>query len=74
MRFPNPNVVFLIETMTVASRDEEVLRRIAFGCALINKVGRSGVLAFLLKNLITCEVINCYRHFINVEFIASIVF
>lgn len=69
LRDQKPIFLFLIETISVASKIEEL--RIKFGfdyCFSVDRVGRSGGLAVLWKRIAQCQVDSYSSHHINMLF------
>jgi hypothetical protein len=60
--------MFLCETLVHANKITEIKTKLGFDAAFaVDRIGRSGSLALLWKNTITCNVISYSQNFINVE-------
>jgi hypothetical protein len=68
VRTYQPDVMFLCETLVHANKITEIKTKLGFDAAFaVDRIGRSGSLALLWKNTITCNVISYSQNFINVE-------
>lgn len=67
LRTCKPSFVFLMETLSIASKIEELRISLGFDfCFSVDRVGRSGGLAILWKSNFTCEVLTYSRNHIDV--------
>lgn len=67
IRDHKPSFIFVIETISIASRIEELRVRFSFEqCFSIDKIGRSGGLAVLWKHPIRCQITSYSQNHIDV--------
>lgn len=69
VRDRNPDVLFLIETISVASKVEELRIKLGFSqCFSVDRVGRSGGLAVFWKSVVECNISRYSQNHVDLVF------